>query len=51
MVTRYGMSSIGPCFEDNNNEQILWVEMKHAISDRIDARKYVKLLIIVNKRN
>jgi cell division protease FtsH len=39
MVTRYGMSSIGPiALEDNNNEQIfLGGDSNDAIADRIDA--------------
>jgi cell division protease FtsH len=38
MVTRYGMSSIGPiALEDNNNEQIFMGGNEDAISDRIDA--------------
>ena len=38
MVTRYGMSSIGPiALEDNNNEQIFLGGNEEAISDRIDA--------------
>ena len=38
MVTRYGMSSIGPiALEDNNNEQIFVGGNEDAISDRIDA--------------
>lgn len=38
MVTRYGMSSIGPmALEDNNNEQIFLGGNEDAISDRIDA--------------
>ena len=39
MVTRYGMSSIGPiALEDNNNEQIfLGGESNEAIADRVDA--------------
>lgn len=38
MVTRYGMSSIGPiALEDNNNEQIFLGGSQDAISDRIDA--------------
>lgn len=38
MVTRYGMSSIGPiALEDNNNEQIFMGGNDDAISDRIDA--------------
>lgn len=39
MVTRYGMSSIGPlALEDNNNEQMfLGGEYNEAIADRIDA--------------
>lgn len=38
MVTRYGMSSIGPiALEDNNNEQIFVSGNEDAISDRIDA--------------
>ena len=39
MVTRYGMSSIGPiALEDNNNEQMfLGGEYKDAITDRIDV--------------
>jgi cell division protease FtsH len=39
MVTRYGMSSIGPiALEDNNNEQMfLGGESNEAIADRIDA--------------
>ena len=37
MVTRYGMSSIGPiALEDNNNEQIFLGGENDAISDRID---------------
>jgi len=38
MVTRYGMSSIGPiALEDSNNEQIFLGGENDAISDRIDA--------------
>jgi cell division protease FtsH len=38
MVTRYGMSSIGPiALEDNNNEQIFLGGENEAITDRIDA--------------
>jgi cell division protease FtsH len=39
MVTRYGMSSIGPiALEDNNNEQMfLGGEFNEAIADRIDV--------------
>ena len=39
MVTRYGMSSIGPiALEDNNNEQMfLGGEYNEAIADRIDT--------------
>ena len=38
MVTRYGMSSIGPiALEDNNNEQIFLGGDNEAITDRIDA--------------
>lgn len=38
MVTRYGMSSIGPiALEDNNNEQMFVGGNEDAISDRIDA--------------
>jgi cell division protease FtsH len=39
MVTRYGMSSIGPiALEDNNNEQMfLGGDSNEAIADRIDA--------------
>ena len=38
MVTRYGMSSIGPiALEDNNNEQIFLGGNEDAISDRIDS--------------
>ena len=38
MVTRYGMSNIGPiALEDNNNEQIFMGINNDAISDRIDA--------------
>ena len=38
MVTRYGMSSIGPiALEDNNNEQIFLGGENDAISDRIDT--------------
>ncbi len=38
MVTRYGMSSIGPiALEDNNNEQIFLGGNDDAISDRIDS--------------
>ena len=38
MVTRYGMSSIGPiALEDGNNEQIFVGGNDDAISDRIDA--------------
>jgi cell division protease FtsH len=38
MVTRYGMSSIGPiALEDNNNEQIFLGGNEDAISDRIDT--------------
>ena len=38
MVTRYGMSSIGPiALEDNNNEQIFLGGENDAISDRIDS--------------
>jgi cell division protease FtsH len=38
MVTRYGMSNIGPiALEGDNNEQILWVEYNEAIADRIDT--------------
>jgi cell division protease FtsH len=38
MVTRYGMSSIGPiALEDNNNEQIFMGGNDDSISDRIDA--------------
>lgn len=38
MVTRYGMSSIGPiALEDNNNEQIFMGGNEDAISDRIDT--------------
>jgi cell division protease FtsH len=38
MVTRYGMSSIGPiALEDNNNEQIFLGGNDDSISDRIDA--------------
>ena len=38
MVTRYGMSSIGPiALEDNNNEQMFLGGNEDAISDRIDA--------------
>ena len=38
MVTRYGMSSIGPiALEDNTNEQIFLGGDNEAISDRIDA--------------
>lgn len=38
MVTRYGMSSIGPiALEDSNNEQIFVSGNEDAISDRIDA--------------
>ena len=38
MVTRYGMSSIGPiALEDNNNEQIFLGGDNDAISDRIDT--------------
>ena len=38
MVTRYGMSSIGPiALEDNNNEQIFLGGTEDAISDRIDT--------------
>lgn len=37
MVTRYGMSSIGPiALEDNNNEQIFLGGDNEAITDRID---------------
>ena len=37
MVTRYGMSSIGPiALEDNNNEQIFLGGENEAITDRID---------------
>ena len=38
MVTRYGMSSIGPIsLEDNNNEQIFLGGENDAITDRIDT--------------
>jgi len=38
MVTRYGMSSIGPiALEDSNNEQIFLGGENDAISDRIDS--------------
>ena len=38
MVTRYGMSSIGPiALEDNSNEQIFLGGNEDAISDRIDS--------------
>ena len=39
MVTRYGMSNIGPiALEDDNNEQMfLGGEFNEAIADRIDA--------------
>ena len=38
MVTRYGMSSIGPiALEDNNNEQMFLGGNEDAISDRIDS--------------
>ena len=38
MVTRYGMSSIGPiALEDNNNEQIFLGGDHDAITDRIDS--------------
>ena len=38
MVTRYGMSSIGPiALEDNNNEQIFLGGDNEAITDRIDT--------------
>ena len=38
MVTRYGMSSIGPiALEDNNNEQMFLGGDQDAISDRIDT--------------
>jgi cell division protease FtsH len=38
MVTRYGMSSIGPLQKMNNNEQMfLGGEYNEAIADRIDA--------------
>jgi cell division protease FtsH len=38
MVTRYGMSSIGPiALEDNNNEQIFLGGDNDAITDRIDT--------------
>ncbi len=38
MVTRYGMSSIGPiALEDNNNEQIFLGGDNDAITDRIDS--------------
>jgi len=38
MVTRYGMSSIGPiALEDNNNEQIFLGGDNEAITDRIDS--------------
>ena len=38
MVTRYGMSSIGPiALEDNNNEQMFLGGDNEAITDRIDA--------------
>ena len=38
MVTRYGMSSIGPiALEDNNNEQIFLGGENDAITDRIDT--------------
>jgi len=38
MVTRYGMSSIGPiALEDNNNEQIFLGGENDAITDRIDS--------------
>jgi len=38
MVTRYGMSSIGPiALEDNNNEQMFLGGENDAISDRIDS--------------
>jgi len=38
MVTRYGMSSIGPiALEDNNNEQIFLGGENEAITDRIDT--------------
>ncbi len=38
MVTRYGMSSIGPiALEDNSNEQIFLGGDNDAITDRIDA--------------
>lgn len=39
MVTRYGMSNIGPvALEDNNNDQLfLGGETNEAVSDRIDA--------------
>jgi ATP-dependent Zn protease len=50
MVTRYGMSSIGPiALEDNNNEQMfLGGEYNEAIADRMTL-KFAKLSIIVNK--
>ena len=38
MVTRYGMSSIGPiALEDNGNEQIFLGGDNDAITDRIDS--------------
>jgi cell division protease FtsH len=38
MVTRYGMSSIGPiALEDNNNEQMFLGGENDAITDRIDT--------------
>jgi cell division protease FtsH len=49
MVTRYGMSNIGPiALEGDNNEQMyLGGEYNEAIADRIDTEKL--LLIIVSR--
>jgi cell division protease FtsH len=50
MVTRYGMSNIGPiALEGDNNEQMyLGGEYNEAIADRIDT-EVCKLLIIVSR--
>lgn len=44
MVTRYGMSNIGPiALEDNNNEQYFKSNEKNAISNRIDNEIQIML--------
>jgi ATP-dependent Zn protease len=49
MVTRYGMSNIGPiALEGDNNEQMYLGEYNEAVADRIDT-EVCKILIIVSR--